>query len=349
MKRLVLSTILLFLFIFSSYLLMAEDAPLEVYTPKIVIDALLTGDEQLGAQPGNFYIDIELNSDTKPSDIDFDSEGNIYIFDPGNNRIQEFDKEGKYVRSIPVKDCYKWNDEDKTVHYKREFKIDKDNNIFVLDNAAKEIIKIDNNGNELESISLIPISQNYPALFIGELAIDENGNPYFEDIYYDKTMRKSKVKNIIKIKQGKVEVESVSTKSNLGVMTDNRGRKYELDKIGDNEININRINDNKIIRKFNIKVNGNRLAARIFGEDKKGNIYFYVSCKDYLGALKYNKEGVLVARIIDIREYWYKENNILPIKQSVAASLFIDQSSNFYIARLLPDKNRFQVIRWSKQ
>lgn len=35
-----------------------------------------------------------------PSDIAFDSEGNIYILDSGNHRIQKFDPEGKFITTI---------------------------------------------------------------------------------------------------------------------------------------------------------------------------------------------------------------------------------------------------------
>lgn len=35
-----------------------------------------------------------------PSDIAFDSQGNIYVLDSGNHRIQKFDSEGKYLATI---------------------------------------------------------------------------------------------------------------------------------------------------------------------------------------------------------------------------------------------------------
>ncbi len=35
-----------------------------------------------------------------PSDIAFDSQGNIYVLDSGNHRIQKFDSEGKYLSTI---------------------------------------------------------------------------------------------------------------------------------------------------------------------------------------------------------------------------------------------------------
>ncbi len=119
---------------------MAEDAPLEVYTPKIIIDAVLTHDSQLGVQPGNFVIHygVDWIGGVQPSDIEVDDEGNIYILDMGNDRIQKFNADGQFIGIIPVKECYvvDYNDVPHPLHhYKKEFEIDKDENFIILDSG----------------------------------------------------------------------------------------------------------------------------------------------------------------------------------------------------------------------
>ena len=48
--------------------------------------------------------DIESEDDNvlfyMPSDIAFDNQGNIYVLDSGNHRIQKFSADGKYIASI---------------------------------------------------------------------------------------------------------------------------------------------------------------------------------------------------------------------------------------------------------
>lgn len=60
--------------------------------PKVVLEFVRTiGDIESDDENVLFYM---------PSDIAFDSKGNIYILDSGNHRIQKFDSEGKYIASI---------------------------------------------------------------------------------------------------------------------------------------------------------------------------------------------------------------------------------------------------------
>lgn len=349
MKKITVSIILVLTSIFNFYILIAENALLETYSPKIVIDALVTGDAQLGSQPGNFIIHSETDYGVsiQPSDMDFDGEGNIYIFDPGNNRIQEFGKNGVYVKSIPVNDCYKSEGEGKPLlNYKREFKIGKDGSYLVLDSGAKEIIKIDEYGNELEKYDLSSLKKTNPDLFadgIHGMRVGEDGMPFFEEIYFDELMKEIKVKNIIKIGQGKQEISAVNSLANLGIRTDKKGKKYEINRIAINKIEISKIGSN-------IKVNvqdSKPTDVKLLGEDMYENIFIEIS-SSYLGVLKYDKKGVLIAKIIDIGDFWYKGQNVVPIKESVWESLYVDNVGNFYIARILPAKNKFQVIRWSK-
>lgn len=60
--------------------------------PKVVVEFVrMIGDIESDDENVLFYM---------PSDIAFDSQGNIYILDSGNHRIQKFDSDGKYIASL---------------------------------------------------------------------------------------------------------------------------------------------------------------------------------------------------------------------------------------------------------
>lgn len=83
----------------------STDVVVEEYVPKVIIES------KWGTAPGEFgkYYDpnaVEsLRIAEAPESIAMNSKGEIYILDHLNNRIQKFDKEGKYLLSIPVESC----------------------------------------------------------------------------------------------------------------------------------------------------------------------------------------------------------------------------------------------------
>ena len=46
---------------------------------------------------------------TRPGDIAVDSEGNTYVTDQGNNRVQKFDSEGNFITKWGSKEAVKGN------------------------------------------------------------------------------------------------------------------------------------------------------------------------------------------------------------------------------------------------
>ncbi|HHY14170.1 MAG TPA: hypothetical protein GX526_05990, partial [Thermoanaerobacterales bacterium] len=96
------------------------------------------GDGQLGAEGSEFYIG--------PSGLSLDSDDNIYVSDTINNRIQIFDKNGKYLKKIT-------NDDVKGVFtHLLDVKVDSGGYIYVTDAGSYYIFKLDQKGEIIERI-----------------------------------------------------------------------------------------------------------------------------------------------------------------------------------------------------
>lgn len=90
-----LRIILVSLFVLSPFgTVIAED--LEQYVPEILIEG------KWGSRTGEFGITMWEGEGDYPKSFVVDSNEYIYILDHVNNRIQKFDKKGKYIASISV-------------------------------------------------------------------------------------------------------------------------------------------------------------------------------------------------------------------------------------------------------
>jgi len=84
---------------------------------------------------------------TSPHSIDIDKEGNVYVTDTGNDRIQKYDLDGKFI--------LKWGFEDtggqgakRTPH---QLTVDSDGYVYLTDKNAHQILKFDENGKFIQS------------------------------------------------------------------------------------------------------------------------------------------------------------------------------------------------------
>ena len=113
----------------------------------------------------------ELESDDenlqfyKPLDIEQDSKGNIYILDSGNNRIQKFDKDGNFIKSIGQKG--KGPGE---FQFATDIALDKDDNIYISDGMNQRIQILESDGTFISSFK--------PEYGPGNLAINSTGEIY---------------------------------------------------------------------------------------------------------------------------------------------------------------------------
>ena len=92
-----------------------------------------------------------------------DKEGNLYILDSGNYRIQVFDDTGGFVRSIG-----RQGQGPGEFMSPRELEIDSQGNLYVLDNRLSMVIVLDNEGKELRRMK--------PEINIDHFRISPSGN-----------------------------------------------------------------------------------------------------------------------------------------------------------------------------
>ncbi len=88
--------------------------------------------------------DEKENALSKPTGIDVDTDGNLYVADTGNKRVQIYNAAGEFTRTIPVKG---WEPSVFTLPY---LCIDNNQNMFVTDPPTHSIIVYDlKTGNEI--------------------------------------------------------------------------------------------------------------------------------------------------------------------------------------------------------
>jgi len=98
--------------------------------------------------------------------ISVDSEGNILVLDAGNNRIQKYDKDGKYLQSIGKQGQGPGEFERPSTLY-----LDTDDNIYVEDSGSKVII-FDKEGEFKNTITLTEFTRP----IMRELGVTKEGN-----------------------------------------------------------------------------------------------------------------------------------------------------------------------------
>jgi hypothetical protein len=99
---------------------------------------------------GDLNTEDENLAFNSPSDIAMDSAGNIYILDSGNQRIQKFTPEGKYLATIGRK-----GQGPGEFNYPSSLDIDGQGNLYVLDPFVKKIQVLSPQGKELKTILLL--------------------------------------------------------------------------------------------------------------------------------------------------------------------------------------------------
>ena len=125
-------------------------------TPKISIEFVKTvGDIESEDDNILFYM---------PSDIAFDSQGNMYILDAGNNRIQKFNPDGKFLASIGRK-----GQGPAEFQYPLSLDIDSEGYLYVADSGNQRIQVLKPDGTDHKTIQMIKVS-------IGPIKIAKSGD-----------------------------------------------------------------------------------------------------------------------------------------------------------------------------
>jgi len=144
-------------FIHGAKVLTNPDYPRDGRLTYNLVEELSIGEEK-GEEP---YI---LN---QPIDLKVDDEGNIYVLDWGDTRIQVYNSQGKYLRTIGRKG--QGPGEFDTPSY---FALSSDGKIFLMDGRNQRVSILDTRGNYLNSFRLEG--------FHSEMKIDSQNRLYFQ-------------------------------------------------------------------------------------------------------------------------------------------------------------------------
>lgn len=123
-------------------------------------------DGQFGANP----------QDSGPGAIATDGQGNVYVADPGNYRIEKFDSNGKFIT--------KWGSSgtgDGQFKMPQGIAVDQQGSVFVTDNSAHRVLQFDGQGKFLSqwgNLGTTPGMLYYP----GGIAIDHQDNIYVVNV-----------------------------------------------------------------------------------------------------------------------------------------------------------------------
>jgi hypothetical protein len=156
------------------------------YEEKLILEG------KWGTGPGEFggvYDMPDCGMDFMPTDININSKGEMYILDPVNTRIQKFDKDGKYILSIPI-ECL--TDENGNSVVRKAIHADTGTNVSKMPSTvADELIINDkdvlyysmirnfwtkNKKNEVWEIRNDKVVKKYTDLHFGHVEIGEDGS-----------------------------------------------------------------------------------------------------------------------------------------------------------------------------
>ncbi len=108
-----------------------------------------------------------------PSDIALDSSHNIYVVDSGNHRIQKFRQDLTFVKTIGRR-----GEGPGEFNYPQSIDIDSKGNIYVSDLGSRRIQILDNEGNELDTITIPELSIGLVRTFGPEKLIMNEGEGF---------------------------------------------------------------------------------------------------------------------------------------------------------------------------
>ena len=172
---------------------------------------------ETGKGPGEFNF-LRSNGD-KIGDVTLDSEGNIYVADNANQRIQKFDSNGKFLMEWGgqgVKDGQFLSPIGITV--------DGQGNIYVIDDSRDDIQKFDKTGTFLLKWGSHGIGDGQ-FNFTGQLEISPQGNIYVAD-FANHRVEKFDSQGTFLAKWGKFGKEPGQFNDPAGIAIDPQGKVY---------------------------------------------------------------------------------------------------------------------------
>lgn len=122
-----------------------------------------------GSEDGQF--DFAAPNSIPLGDVAVDSQGNVYVADRGNARIQKFDSEGRFLA--------KWGNQSQ-LSQPFSLAIDSQDNIYVLDEGTFLVYKFDNQGHLLTQWGGIGVRDG-EFMTVGYIMADGQDNVYVSD------------------------------------------------------------------------------------------------------------------------------------------------------------------------
>lgn len=285
-----------------------EPAKLETYKSELFIQAkwgkgrgevgMLYNPDEIGKEG-----DIGPNYGPQSFDID-EATGHLFLMDSINERMIEYDENGKYLRDFPI-----------GIGATTDMKI-KDNHIYVLSFGSDAVYKLDTSGKILE-IYLIASEKN-PG--IGNLGIefDENGNIMVE------TSIKGYNNNDYRFYQASPNGDKWKTNSYKGNISRDKKGFYFARGSDWYTSKIQKVDEKGNVQKeFTVKL---KEKAYVYyeGFDDKDNVYLNIGYKDPIKTeegssdefiWKYSKDGKLLAEIDLFSPFrkFFKDDELLAI------------------------------------
>jgi len=106
-----------------------------------------------------------------PTDIGFDSQGNIYVLDSGNHRIQKFSSDGEYLATIGQQ-----GQGPGEFQYPQSLALDTEGNLYVSDMGNRKIHVLKPGGGELHTLQLTDLELgNIRVTSTGEIVMGGGG------------------------------------------------------------------------------------------------------------------------------------------------------------------------------
>lgn len=244
-------------------------------------------------------------------DVKIEDNGNIFILDLYNGRIQKFNSKGKHIKNIPIKDYFEFRgaNDGYPVVVKDEIEIGREK-IYVRDRVNNRIEVMNDNGTVLEIID-IPEKIGYKDTRDMKMWADEEGVGIRDattilllkkDKIYD--AGKKKINDFVFLKQKKI------IKKNYRILFKGKEEIYTL---------IHLRNDN-----FN-------------------NGIYYISAEKGIKILKISENGQLLA-LLNEENYWRKGDCIFrPLIENRQNSRKIDKFGNIYLLQISSCNKAFCV------
>ncbi len=329
MKRLILLPVLLLVL---GVLLViknkADQMQKQTYVSQVIID------EPWGKEPGQFGI-YELGEHGEegppvgPSTFSVTPEGDIYILDLMNGRVQKFGPDGRLLFVIPLS----------RVGMKMD--VDQLGNVYIYDTARvpKKIIQYDSKGNLLKEYLILWSDGGIRG---GDIYCDNFGRIFLS--YRSDSLKTSVIFQVgtteldFTPEQQKATLREGFVGSNNVVL--NKGKilqtkEGELHLVGLNATE-GEADSSKSVKKFslyrlNLYPSG---TASFTGVDEQMNVYTFTSRGGYV-IRKYNPSGDLVAEFsIEKEDYIW-----------TSRSLFLDEHGNIYV--MSTSEEGLKIIKWS--